>query len=210
MNSNNHVGVALDELYRMFEIHNARWFRGSLPSPIITIQSAGRKSAYGWFSIDKVWEKANGTADDSKHEINMCAEHMSRSMLDIAETLQHEMVHYQNKLADIKDYSDNVHNKKFKIQAERAGLMVAFSPKYGWGYTTPSDEFTTFVSTDVVPNTECFEYFRVVRSTAKDKKEPEKKTFLYTCPNCEQEIKGKKGIVAVCGICRVPFDMEVE
>jgi predicted SprT family Zn-dependent metalloprotease len=206
----NYIGVAIDELYRMFDVQNKRWFGAGLPSPIITIQSAGRKAAYGWFTTHKVWEKVDGNEDDHKYEINICAEHLTRNMVDIAETLQHEMVHYYNKLSDIKDHSDNVHNKRFKFQAERAGLNVAHAPKYGWGYTSATDEFTKFIENEVKPDPKCFSYFRVPKSIANDKKETEKKTFKYTCSNCNQEIKGKKGVVAICGICNVPFDMEEE
>ena len=111
MNNNNIIGIAVEELYRIFEILNAEFFNNSLDYPIITIQKA-RKGHFGWFTLDKVWTNKEDT--DAKYEINIGAEHLQDSTESIVDTLLHEMVHYQNKVNAIRDCNGQVHNKKFK------------------------------------------------------------------------------------------------
>lgn len=98
---------------------------------VITIQSAGRRNALGWFAWDR-WQIKNPAA---VHEINLCAEHLTTH--DMGEVLIHEMAHAENHKKGIKDVSGNqCHNKKFKEMAERLGLIVKPRDKrYGYGFT---------------------------------------------------------------------------
>ena len=73
---------------------------------MITIQAAKKSGLMGWFVPEKVWGVSKG--DDAKktednYEINISAEYLNRSVDEIIETLNHEMVHYFNKLSEIAD-----------------------------------------------------------------------------------------------------------
>ena len=131
----NVVGMALNELYRIFDILNRDKFDGSLSEPVITIQKT-KGTTLGYFTVDKVWknkgdsDKNDGLVAEDKeenafYEINIDPRWFcTRTAADITETLLHEMVHYFNKVNDVKDCSGNVHNKKFKAAAESVGLVV--------------------------------------------------------------------------------------
>lgn len=209
----NVIGQALEELYRIFGILNRDKFNGDLPEPVITIQK-GKGSVLGHFTVDRTWQNKNDievSEDNNKgyHEINIDPRWFnSRSAIEVVETLLHEMCHYCNKLSDIKDCNGNVHNKKFKSLAEEVGLIVEKDKKVGYGYTSLSDELKVYIEETIKPDDKAFEYFRtgiIKTSTIK----PRKKTlFKYTCPECSQEVKGKKDVTIKCGLCDVVMEME--
>lgn len=206
----NVVGVALEELYRIFNILNHDKFDNVLPTPVITIQKTGGKTL-GHFTLDKVWKNKNSNEDSNEeksyYEINIDPRWFcDRTADDVVETLLHEMVHYCNKVSEIKDCNGNVHNKKFKTLAEKVGLIVEKGKSVGWGYTSLSDELKTYIETKIKPDEVAFEYFRaaVVKPT-----KPKKKTlFKYTCPRCNQVVKGKRDAVIKCGKCDVVMEIE--
>jgi len=205
MNQNNFIGIALEELYRIFNILNENYFSGKLSYPMLTIQKTKRSGNLGWFTLDKVWNNKN--VDDKRYEINICAEYLTRELHEIVCTLHHEMVHYANKVAEIKDCNGQVHNKKFKVLAESVGLIVEKSKKFGYGHTYCSDEFKSFIDENIKPNPECFSYFRNVPE--KEVKPPkEKKTFKYICPGCKLDVKAKAEKNIVCGDCGCELEME--
>ena len=59
MNKNNYIGIALEELYRIFDILNKEYFSEKLSFPMITIQKTKRSGNLGWFTLDKVWVDKN-------------------------------------------------------------------------------------------------------------------------------------------------------
>lgn len=215
----NVIGVALEELYRIFDILNRDKFDGDLPEPVITIQKT-KGNVLGHFTTYKAWVNKNNTNEESSatdeadetsyYEINIDPRWFnSRTPSEVVETLLHEMCHYCNKLSDIKDCNGNVHNKKFKSLAEDVGLIVEKGQSVGWGYTSLSDELKVYVGEVVKPDEKAFEYFRAGFIKAPTTKKPRKKNlFKYTCPDCGQEVKGKKNITIKCGICDVVMDME--
>jgi predicted SprT family Zn-dependent metalloprotease len=179
---------------------------------MITIQTKGRKHTNGWFTLDRVWEEINPdqTSNDLKKgnfEINICPEYLNREVVEIAETMNHEMVHYYNKLSEIKDANGKIHNKKFKLQAEKVGLECIKDPKVGW-VTGPTAAFAEYVGFTLKPNKEAFAYFRQIQIKDSETKEKEKKIFKYTCPMCDAEIKAKKEMNIICGKCNEKFMME--
>lgn len=97
----------------------------------ITVASAGRRSALGWFWGNS-WHK---TKKDSWHEINLCAEHLDSC--DVGELIIHEMAHAENHTLGIRDCTGGrMHNKHFKTMAERLGLIVEPRNKsVGYGFT---------------------------------------------------------------------------
>ena len=116
-------------------------------------------------------------------------------------TLQHELVHLDNILKDIRDCSDDYyHNKKFKIRAEKAELVCEKSEKFGYGITLPSPELKKYIEEEIRPNPSKFEYYRE-KEIVIPVKPPEKRIFKYICPQCNLEAKGKKDIHIICGSC---------
>ena len=209
----NVVGAALEELYRIFDILNKDKFNGELSEPVITIQKT-KGSTLGHFTLDRTWRDKNNKESDevSYYEINIDPRWFnSRTPADVAETLLHEMCHYYNKMNDIKDCSGNVHNKKFKKSAENVGLIVEKGKSVGWGYTSMSDELKAYMDEVVKPNDKAFEYFRTAPTKLSGGGGGRKKNlFKYTCPECGQEVKGKRDVTIKCGLCDVVMDMEDE
>lgn len=216
----NVVGMALDELYRIFDILNRDKFNGSLSEPVITIQKT-KGTTLGYFTVDKVWknksdsDKNNGLVAGDKeenafYEINIDPRWFcTRTAADITETLLHEMVHYFNKVNDVKDCSGNVHNKKFKTAAESVGLVVERGKSVGWGYTSMTDELKEYIDTEVQPKDSVFEYFRAgVIKADTTKKKRKKSLFKYECPKCGTIAKAKKDVKIMCGDCDCQMDIE--
>ncbi|MFI3166511.1 MAG: SprT-like domain-containing protein [Bacillota bacterium] len=126
------------------DIYNAlndKYFESALPKIAITIQTDSKN--YGHFTKSRVWK--DGT--EQYNEINISAEYLDRPVENVASTVQHEMVHWYCALNGIKDTSQNgrYHNKKFKEEAEKRGLIIAHDEKIGWSTTTPSPEFIAFI-----------------------------------------------------------------
>ena len=207
----NVIGVALNELYRIFGILNRDKFDGSLTEPVITIQKT-RGRTLGHFTLSKVWKDKNDeeSEENAYYEINVDPRWFnSRTSADVAETLLHEMCHYYNKVNNIKDCSGNVHNKKFKASAERVGLVVEKGKGVGYGYTSMSDALKTYMERVVRPDEAAFEYFRAAPMKSAGTGGTRKKTqFKYTCPSCGQEVKGKRDVTIKCGHCDVVMQME--
>lgn len=115
----------------------------------VTVQSKGRKAAYGWFAPN-YWSKGdpicNGTKARLVHEINLSAEYLRAC--DVGELLIHELAHAENNVLGIKDCSGGrMHNKKFKTMAERLGLEVKPRDKsVGYGYTDLAQPAEKFLS----------------------------------------------------------------
>lgn len=137
------VARANKMLLSIFELANKKFFSGCLKMPEITIQAAGRKRAYGWCSNNEIWRTKKG---EGYYEINLCAEYLARPLYEVVSTLLHEMGHLYNLQHDIKDCTKNqYHNKKFKIAAEMAGLIVTRTEKHGWSKTEVSPETKKWV-----------------------------------------------------------------
>lgn len=56
---------------------------------------------------------------------------------------------------------------------------------------------------------EGFDYARLLLSEPEEEKPKKAKTqFKYTCPKCEEVVKGKEDISIICGECKSDFEME--
>ena len=209
----NVIGMALEELYRIFDVLNEDKFNGELTAPVITIQKTKGKTL-GHFTVDRTWKDKNDEENEetSYYEINVDPRWFnSRTPADVAETLLHEMCHYYNKVNDIKDCSGNVHNKKFKASAERVGLVVEKGKGVGYGYTSMSEALEAYMNEVVQPSEAAFEYFRSVPAKSSGGGGGRKKSiFKYTCPECGAEVKGKRDMAIKCGHCDVLMKMEDE
>lgn len=194
----NNLSNSIQELYRMFDYFNQQLYNSELKTPIITI--ASKRNALGWCSVAKVWK------DDSQqyYEIGITAEFLNRTYDEIAETLMHEMVHLYNFQNDVKDCSGQIHNKKFKAEAERRFLVVSKMGRYGWAQTDLSDFLKEIIS-DFNKNESAFSIYR----TTKEKpKEPPAKPFRYTCPKCEAKVSSKDEVSVICKVCNMDFELK--
>ena len=198
-------------LNKVFDILNEEFFESELSRPTITIQSTPK--AYGHFSLrEDTWvSKLGGT-----HEINIGAGTLSRPIEEVVSTLLHEMVHYYNYERGVQDCSrgNTYHNRKFREEAERRGLIVEHSDKYGWSHTSPSDLLLDFVLendlSDILINRNEFSGFQMggtgTRSgtpiTPTAKKSSSRK---YICPCCGTSIRATKKVNIGCLDCGVPM-----
>jgi hypothetical protein len=141
---------AVDLLGKAFVFFNEKLAAGYLDvTPVITIQSKGRRSAYGWF-WDCTWKNGNEAA---RPEINIAAEHLSRTARNIFETLIHEMAHMINAKKGIKDCNAaQYHNKQFKITAELLGLVVEKMGAYGYAKTALNEPARIVVDQFIADN----------------------------------------------------------
>ena len=198
-------------LNKIFDLLNETFFENKLSRPTITIQSTPR--AYGHFSLrEDTWvSKLGGT-----HEINIGAGTLSRPIEEVVSTLLHEMVHYYNYERGVQDCSrgNTYHNRKFREEAERRGLIVEHSDKYGWSHTSPSDLLLDFVLendlSDILINRNEFSGFQMggtgthsgTSITPTAKKSSSRK---YICPCCGTSIRATKKVNIGCLDCGVPM-----
>lgn len=128
-------------LEKIFRAVNADWFGGELEEPIITIQSTPR--AYGHVTVSKVWKRKG----EQRHELNIGAETLQRPIEEVVATIVHEAVHLYNLAHGVQDCSrgNTYHNKRFKEEAERRGLVISHHPTYGWTITEPSEALIDYI-----------------------------------------------------------------
>lgn len=128
-------------LEKIFRALNADFFDGELEEPIITIQSTPR--AYGHVTVAKTWKRK----DENRHELNLGAETLDRPIENVVATMVHEMVHLYNLAHGVQDCSRGgmYHNKRFKEEAEKRGLIIDHHDKYGWTITEPSNRLMEYI-----------------------------------------------------------------
>lgn len=190
----------------MFDLLNARFYQGELARPAITVSPDGGRGAYGWCSVQEIWD-----ASGKKYrEINLCAEYLNRPIAEVAATMLHEMAHLYNILHEIGDTSNNgyYHNMKFKATAEAHGLRIEKHPKYGWTVTTLSPEAEEWLRAEL--GATGIEASRLPEGGAKEggAKKSKNRSIKYVCPECGAIIRATREVNVVCGDCDVPFERE--
>ncbi len=130
---------AVSQLEHIYNALNTDFFQNELPIPIITVQS--KPGTYGHCTTSKVWQRQDGGA----YELNIAAEVLNYPIEETLDTMLHEMVHLYCRENGIKEVSrgGKYHNKKFKAEAERRGLVCVPCGQYGWN-TTPSDNLVEY------------------------------------------------------------------
>lgn len=135
-----------------------------LPSDVvIAVQSRGRRrDTLGWFSCER-WSTADGAR---LHEMTLCSESLGRGAEHAAETLLHEMVHFANYAAGVRDTSSNgYHNGSFKERAESVGLDFApvRHPTKGWALPRLGEAARSAIAA-AGPDPEAFSIFRLAEA----------------------------------------------
>lgn len=196
-------------LEKMFRALNRDFFSGELEEPIITIQST--PSAYGHVTVSKTWKRK----DDWRHELNLGAETLDRPIEDVAATMLHEMVHLYNIAHNVQDCSRGgaYHNRKFRDEAERRGLVIGHHETYGWTITSPSEELIDYIINQGWTEIEIRRGYgwtpppsaggKAGAGGAPGTGEGPKKssTRKYVCPKCGQSIRATKVVNVICGDC---------
>ena len=207
----------LKELYRIFDGINEKYFDNSLPKVFITLQQGKKKnkSTYGTFYPES-WAENQGTEVDETtgmvkvqaseerfHEIGMSAEYFTRPVANWCGTLCHEMVHLYCQVNELESTSNKgvYHNKIFKQEAEKRGLIIEKADTIGWSLTTPSVDFIKFISSLEVDEN-VFSYFRDTR-LAPSESTPKKR---YVCCECGMQVQAKKNKNIICGECGKRMD----
>lgn len=192
----------LSEIVRMleiaFDVLNEEYFESTLSKTVITIQSTPK--AYGHFSVDKIWNISN---NESAHEINLGAETLDREIENVIATLLHEMVHQycaENKIKDTSR-SGTYHNKMFKGEAEKRGLIIEYDKRIGWSFTEPSKTLKTFIESKEIFHQ--ISLFRNTPSKEKEKGKSQSSTRKYVCPCCDISVRATKEVRISCMECDV-------
>jgi len=204
---NNVIADITKELQGVYSKLNERYYDGKLPEIVISIQSSHKNKAYGWFWKNE-WFKlqvkdVDNPVCETIHEINICPEHFTRSIEETIGTLNHEMVHLYCEINGIKDTSNNnvYHNKRFKQEAEKRGLIIEHAKTIGWSKTSLTAELRDFVGGLDIDKS-AFEFCRNKASKARSAAD-KAPTTTYKCPNCESVVRGNVGIKVICGNCNV-------
>ena len=197
------------QLEKLFRMLNDDYFNGKLETPVITIQSTPR--AYGHYSVAPIWT-VNG--EELRHEINLGAGTLDRDIEFTVATLLHEMCHFYNDtVLKVNDCSRNgtYHNKQFKTTAERVGLIVTKSDKYGYAHTAPSDSLIEWILDNDIQeiklNRNEFTGIRVTGGKSTGNTTGTKPTTgnshskKYICPCCKTSVRATKTVRLICADC---------
>ena len=202
-----------------FDVLNEVYFNNELPKLVITIMSSPRSN--GHFTINREWR----VAEERMHEINISAEHLDRPIEKIMSTLMHEMTHYYCQINDIKDTSQNYryHNKRFKAEAEKRGLIISQGKYIGWSITEPSPEFIEVIKSHGIEkpidiNRDGYQMDLATMlgmlggsgGTDSDNgltmiKKPKCSTRKYVCPCCNNSLRTTKDMNILCVDCNEQF-----
>lgn len=180
------------KLENYFSTLNDRFFQGDLEVPMITVSPAGKTNSYGWFTTWKAWK----IGEEERFEINICSDTLNRPIAEVLETLLHEMVHLKNGMDNVQDCSrgGTYHNKKFKETAEKHGLEVEKTAKYGFSSTSLNAEAKNFIDGLKA------EDINVYRADAQ-KVASSSNSIRYECPMCGIIARTTKRVNIRCGEC---------
>ena len=205
-------------LERGFDILNEVYFNNELPPIVITIMSSPRSN--GHFTIQPVWRVEE--EGQKFHEINISAEHLNRPIENIIATLMHEMIHYYCSIKGIKEISchGRYHNKLFKEEAEKRGLIITYKQYIGYSVTQPSSDFIEVIQQHGlkkpidINRSEFMELsLGTTPGTGANGSNPinivppkkQSSTRKMQCPICFNKCRVTKDINIVCGDCMIEF-----
>lgn len=195
----------------LFDILNKHFFNDELERPILTLnpgstsRNKGRTVTLGWCSTKRIWIDKNN--NKSYFEITICPEFIDRSLEDICATLLHEMTHLYNINHNVKDVSRNgyFHNKRFKDEAEKHGLIISKVDGIGWSQTNLTDDAKLFISgINIKMKTIVRKSLYSMSATEDDdesKETKKKKSIKYVCCKCGISVRATKQVNIRCDDC---------
>ena len=182
-----------------FDVLNERLFGGELPRPVITISP--KPGTNGHFTPWRSW----ASGEDAFHEINLGAETIGRPVAEVMATLLHEMVHLHCHEQGIKDTSrgGTYHNGRFRIEAEKRGLVIAYDKRIGWSLTSPGDSLLLMARQGAFKKVEgeLRELHRLGRPAAASAAKRPSSTRKYTCPRCGMSVRATRAVRVKCVEC---------
>jgi hypothetical protein len=195
------IEAAMSELHRVYRFLNENLFNGELVTPAIVIESKGKRSAYGWCSVEKIWTDAE--SEKSTYELGIASEYLNRPYTDVMQTLLHEMIHVYCAMNNIKETSRNYtyHNKKFKQQAELHGMEYPYEQpdsKIGFSAIVLKPETKALIE-QLEVDAEAFKMARMNFDGTKEKKKSN--SYKYACSCCGTSVRATKEVKLVCGEC---------
>ena len=200
-----------------FNVLNEVYYNNELPPIVITLQSSPRSN--GHFTIGKEWR----VEQEHLNEINISVEHLDRPIENVMATLNHEMVHYYCQIHNIAEVSQNgrYHNKHFKAEAEKRGLIISYAKYIGYSVTEPSPEFIEVLREhgiekplDINRDGAVFTGFGGSNGGGNNgtdgngtvPKKPKCSTRKYMCPVCGNSFRATKDINVMCLDCMQVFE----
>lgn len=200
---------AVSRLEHMYNALNADKFDGSLPVPVITVQS--KPGTWGHCSRARVWKRK----DEQTYEMNIAAEMLSAPIEEIIDTILHEMVHLYCRENSIQEVSrgGKYHNGKFKAIAEKVGLVCVREGIYGWNTIgTGNDSLLEYALekgwSEIMLTRQTVSGFRVGiaggaaqggAATAGGK--APSSTRKLQCPCCKNSVRATKTVRIMCMDC---------
>lgn len=194
----------INQLEKGYTAMNKKFFKNSLPDVTITLIPDVKANALGWMTSGDVWYKKGKWYT----ELNICSDHLDRSKVEIYGTLLHEMVHIYDKMHGIKDVSrsgGSYHNKKYGEQAEKHGLSVEVSEKYGYAHTTPTTDTAKWMEENMP---DLVDMYRATFKTSAKRIRARSHSIKYVCPCCGDSARTTKEMVLVCGTCNKVMEAE--
>ena len=203
-----------------YDVLNQIYFNGGLPNLVITLQSSPKSN--GHFTVGKVWR----AEETHFNEINISVEHLDRPIENICATLCHEMVHFYCQLHGIQDVSQNgrYHNKYFKQEAEKRGLLISYAKYIGYSVTEPSEAFSEVIRShgiekplDINRDGELLDIEGLLGILGKGlgglagtqgkgaQGKPKCSTRKYMCPVCGNSFRATKDLRVMCLDCMEEF-----
>lgn len=186
----------INQIEKAYDKINKAFYKGELPDVTITLIPDVRKNSLGWMTVGDVWLKKGKWYA----ELNICADHLDRSKVEIYGTLMHEMVHVYCKMKGIEDTSNNYtyHNADFKREAESHGLVCEKGKgRHGWSTTYPTTKATAWIEKSLP---DLIDMRRDV-FTKEKKKGSRSVSYKYVCPKCGNVARTTKEMSLVCGDC---------
>ena len=198
---------AVSQLEHIYNALNADFLAGELPVPIVTVQS--KPGTYGHCTTSKVWQRK----DTGAYELNIAAEVLNFPIEETLDTMIHEMCHLYCRENGIKEVSrgGKYHNKRFKAEAERRGLICVPCGAYGWNTTPEGNDRLIQYALD-----KGFSEITLGRSTllpmrtgaagtpqagaVPGGKRPSS-TRKLVCPCCGLSVRATKKVNILCGDC---------
>jgi hypothetical protein len=189
---------------------NTDWFNNELDMEhvIWTVQSTPK--AYGHFTPYLSYRVHSKEGEKEAVEINIGAGTLDRDIISVISTMLHEMTHYYNWAKGVQDCSrgGTYHNKKFKNEAEKHGLIIEYDSRIGWSLTSATEKLVDWVIFNEI------EEFRLGRNEfdspvtvggngLKGGANPIKKnnSIKMVCPCCNAIARVTKATNLICGDC---------
>ena len=168
-----------------------------------------RSKCSGYFQADAYKDKRN---DKLVAAISLSPEQLNRPLLDIIETIVHEVLHAFNHWCGINDCSANDrHNGDFKKACDKIGLITKTKDELtdkewnniGHGFTSFSDELRELVINEWKPDADAWNLYRV-ENPPKAKKKSHRRTSSWECGTNGSVAAGTE-FDATCNECESQF-----